>query len=98
MSINNQVPSFLGNALVGACCAILISVPLSAYFASFLGDTYLVRVWVYSGFLMWVIAGAMTIFFRTYKGEKNQLSIRFIVLWFFSVWLWPLLICFGKKR
>ena len=98
MSLNDHSPTFLGNALIGACCAILISVPLSAYLASFLGDTYLVRVWVYGGFLMWVIAGAITIFFRTYKGEKNQLSIRFIVLWFFSIWLWPLLICFGNKR
>ena len=98
MSLQNNSPSYLGNALIGAFCAILLSVPTSALLARFLGDTYLVRVWVYSGFLLWVIAGAMTIFFRTYKGEKNHLSIRFITLWFISVWFWPLLICFGKKR
>ena len=98
MSINNNTPTFLGNALIGACVAILLSVPASAFLASFLGDTYLIRVCVYCGFLVWVIAGAVTIFFRTYKGEKNHLSIRFIILWFFSVWLWPLLIIFAKKR
>ena len=98
MSINNHTPSFLGNALIGACCAILLSVPLSAYLASFLGDSYLIRVWVYGGFLLWVIAGAISIFFRTYRAETSQLSIRFIVLWFFSVWLWPILICVGTKR
>ncbi|MBO7173450.1 MAG: hypothetical protein J6V64_03855 [Burkholderiaceae bacterium] len=98
MSFNNNKPSFLGNALIGACCAILLSVPLSAYIASFLGDTYQIRVWVYGGFLLWAIAGAMTIFFRTYKGENSHLSIRFILLWFVSVWLWPLLILFAPKR
>ena len=98
MSINNHTPSFLGNALIGACCAILLSVPLSAYLASFLGDSYLIRVWVYGGFLLWVIAGAISIFFRTYRAETSQLSIRFIVLWFFSVWLWPILIYVGTKR
>ena len=70
MSLQNNSPSYLGNALIGACCAILLSVPTSACLASFLGDTYLVRVWVYSGFLLWVIAGAMTIFFGRIKVKK----------------------------
>lgn len=92
MSLPNQKPSFLGNALIGACCAIFSSVPLSAYIASFIGDTYHTRVIVYGLILLWIIAGAMTIFFKTYKSEKSSISFKFILLWFFSVWLWPLLI------
>ena len=84
MSLPNQKPSFLGNALIGACCAIFSSVPLSAYIASFIGDTYHTRVIVYGLILLWVIAGAMTIFFKTYKSEKSSISFKFILLWFFS--------------
>ena len=98
MSLKNTEPTFLGNALIGACCAIGASVPLSAYIASFIGETYQIRVWVYGLTLLWVISGAITIFFKTYRSEHKGLSLRFIFLWFFSVWLWPLLIIFGQKR
>lgn len=98
MSLKNSEPSFFGNALIGACCAIGTSVPVSAYLAAFIGDSYQVRVIVYGLILLWVISGAITIFFKTYRAETRGISIRFIVLWFFSVWLWPLLLCFGSKR
>ena len=98
MSEHSQFPSFFGNALIGACCAIALSVPVSAYLAAFLGDTYKVRVMVYGVILLWVICGAISIFFKTYKNETKKLSLRFIILWFFSVWLWPLLLIFGKNR
>lgn len=98
MSLKNSEPSFFGNALIGACCAVGTSVPVSAYLAAFIGDSYQVRVIVYGLILLWVISGAITIFFKTYRAETRGISIRFIVLWFFSVWLWPLLLCFGSKR
>ena len=90
--------TFFGNALIGACLAILTSVPVSAYIAGFIGDDYQTRVLIYGGFLLWVISGAICIFFRTYKGEKNSLSLRFVILWFFSVWLWPILLWVTKDR
>lgn len=98
MSLKNNEPSFFGNALIGACCAIGTSVPLSAFIASFIGDSYQIRVIVYGLILIWVISGAIAIFFKTYRSEKKRLSIRFIFLWFLSVWLWPLLLLFGKNR
>lgn len=98
MSLKNNEPSFFGNALIGACCAIGTSVPLSAFIASFIGDSYQIRVIVYGLILIWVISGAIAIFFKTYQSEKKQLSIRFIFLWFLSVWLWPLLLLFGQNR
>ena len=98
MPFQNDEHSFFGNALIGACCAIGASVPLSAYIASFIGDSYEIRVWVYGLTLLWVISGAITIFFKTYRSEKKALSVRFMFLWFLSVWLWPLLLVFGHKR
>lgn len=98
MSLGNNEPSFFGNALIGACCAIGTSVPISAYLAAFIGDTYFVRVIVYGLILLWVISGAITIFFKTYRSETKKLSLRFMILWFLSVWLWPLLLIFGQKR
>lgn len=98
MSLKNDESSFFGNALIGACCAIATSVPVSAYIAAFLGDTYLVRVIVYGLTLLWVICGAIAIFFKTYKVERKKLSIKFMLLWFISVWLWPLLLLAGKSR
>jgi len=53
---------------------------------------------VYGLILLWVIAGAIAIFFKTYKSESQKISLRFIFLWFLSVWLWPILIQFGKNR
>lgn len=98
MSFKSNTPNFMGNALIGACCAIISSVPLSAYIASFVGDSYNTRVIVYGLILLWVIAGAIAIFFKTYKNESQKISLRFIFLWFLSVWLWPILIQFGKDR
>ena len=80
---------FLGNALIGACLAVFTSVPLSAYFASFLGDSYTTRVLIYGVTLLWVISGAITIFFKTYKSEGSKISIRFIFLWFLSGFISP---------
>ena len=98
MSLKDNEYPFFGNALIGACCAIAASVPVSAYVASFIGDSYEVRVMVYGAILLWVISGAITIFFKTYKSEKKRLSLRFILLWFASVWLWPLLVFLGQSR
>ena len=76
MSLKDNESPFFGNALIGACCAIAASVPVSAYVASFIGDSYEVRVMVYGAILLWVISGAITIFFKTYKSEKKRLFIK----------------------
>ncbi len=91
---------FWGNALLGACLAVFASVFASAYLAAALGDTYNVRCAVYAACLVWVIAGAVTIFTKTWKNETQSFSLRFVLIWFFSVWLWPLLVAAGllKKR
>lgn len=89
---------FWGNALVAACLSVFASIFASAYLAAALGDTYEVRCMVYAGLLAWVVAGAVTIFSRTWKSETQAFSLRFIALWFVSVWLWPLLLAAGLLR
>ena len=81
-----------GSALAGACIAVVLSVPAAAFAASLLGDTYRVRALIYCGFLFWAVAGAVVVYLRTWRSEREPLSATRILLWFASVWLWPLLL------
>ena len=76
----------------------MLSVPTAAFTASFFGDTYEVRATVYGLLLLWVVTGSILIFARTYKKERKLPTPGRIFLWFASVWLWPLLLIFGKRR
>lgn len=91
MSLHTPGP-FFGSALAGACSAVVLSVPVAAWTARLLGDSYESRVTVYGCFLLWVIAGAVSVFIRTRKVERDGLTAGGILLWFASVWLWPLLL------
>lgn len=91
MSLHTPGPLF-GSALAGACSAVVLSVPVAAWTARLLGDSYESRVLVYSCFLLWVVAGAVSVFIRTRKVERDRLTPGRILLWFASVWLWPLLL------
>ena len=37
------------------------------------------------------VFGAILVYLKTWKAEKQPLSLRLILLWFLSVWMWPLL-------
>lgn len=92
MSLHPSNGNFLGPALAGACIAVVLSVPTAAWTARIIGDTYEVRAIVYCSFLLWVVCGAIYVFVQTWRGEQGQLSFGKIILWFASVWLWPLLL------
>lgn len=101
MSIRPRKPDeggFFGPALTGVCLAVVLSVPVAAYTASFFGDTYEVRAAVYGLLLLWVVTGSILIFVRTYKKERKLPTPGRVLLWFASVWLWLLLLVFGKRR
>lgn len=91
MSLQNK-NQFFGPSLIGACLAVIASIPVAAYLAAILGDTYNVRVAVYCSLLLWAVIGAVSIFLVTQKSEQKPISISRILLWFVSAWLWPLLI------
>ena len=88
---------FFGPALVGACLAVVLSVPAAAYTAAWIGDTYTKRALIYSAFLLWAFCGAAVIFAKTFRQEIKPLSLGRIFLWFASAWLWPLLLLARKK-
>lgn len=52
---------FFGPALIGACLAVVLSVPVAAYVAAIIGDTYEVRATVYGLFIGWAFIGAVCI-------------------------------------
>ena len=93
----NTGGQFFGPALVGACLAVVLSVPAAAFVAASIGDSYEMRALIYSIFLLWALIGAITIFAKTYRYETKRLTPSRILLWFVSTWVWPLLLIKRKS-
>ena len=85
-------PGINASAIIGACLAVVASVPAAAYLASLFGDTYTVRATVYCSLLLWACAGAGVIFYLTRYSDGEHLSATRLILWFVSAWLWPFLL------
>lgn len=98
MSLPNKNQRLIGASIIGACLAVISSIPLTAYLGSLFGDTYNMRVAIYGGLLLWVVVGAISIFCITYKNPNQQLSLRHILLWFVSTWLWPIPVLMSKLK
>ncbi len=97
MSLKGSSRNF-GAPLVGVCVAVLVSVPISAFLAGAVGDTYEARVAVYGGLLLWIIAGAVSVFFISKDSKRCNLSLRWFFLWFISAWLWPIPLAMHLRR
>lgn len=98
MSLKQNKTPFIGPALIGACLAVVVSVPTAAYLGALFGNSYDTRALIYCGLLLWAIVGAVSIFCITRQAEQNTLSLGHIVLWFVSAWLWPLLVIVWYTR
>lgn len=101
MSLPTKRNTFFGAALLGACLAVVASVPAAAFLAAAFGDTYNTRVLIYAGLLLWAVVGAISIFVLTKDAEDKPMAIGQILLWFVSAWLWPLLVAahlFGRRK
>ncbi len=77
---------------------MICSIPVAAYLASFLGDTYQVRVTVYCSILLWCVIGAFVVFRLMSQAKDQPLNLRHILLWVLSLWLWPLLWLTQKRK
>lgn len=95
---NSKKPQFFGANLIGACCAVITSIPLAALVGSLFGDTYNMRVTIYLGLLLWSVIGACTVYALTYQAENQNLNTGRIVQWFISTWLWPIMLLMSKRR
>jgi hypothetical protein len=86
----------LRHALAGVSLAVLLSVPLAALVARWLGDafgnTYALRAGIYGGLLLYVIVGAVVLFAKVARHETRSLSVPRLGLWLASLWLWPALL------
>ncbi len=81
-----------GIPLVGGALAVLIALPIAAFLGSF-GSTYESRSLIYILILGWTVVGAITLGLISSRGSKGkQLTIKHLLLWIVSVWVWPLLV------
>jgi hypothetical protein len=92
----------LRHALSGMGLALLASVFVAAFAGRLLGtlfgDTYGARVAVYSVLLLYVIVGAVLLFIRVAQHETRPVSAGRVLRWLLSLWLWPALLVFMRKR
>ncbi len=91
----------LRHALAGVAIALLLSVLVAAFAGQRIGDAaggdYGLRVTVYLALLAHVVAGAVVLFLRVARHETRPLSVRRVLVWFASLWLWPLLLAAGRR-
>lgn len=85
----------LRHALAGVGLALLLSVLAAAFAGSALADLfgggYGLRVALYGGLLLYVLAGAVVLFVQLAQHETTPLSFARVATWFVSLWAWPVL-------
>jgi hypothetical protein len=100
--IDNDPLWKLRHALAGVGIALLLAVLASAFAGSALADlfggSYGHRVAVYGVLLLYVVVGAGVLFAKLARHETRPLSAGRVALWFFSLWLWPLLLFAARRK
>lgn len=90
------------HALVGVALALVAAVVSAAVLGRLLGDliggTYAWRAGVYTGLLLYVVAGAVVLFAKVARHETKPLDAGRILRWYASLWLWPLLLALVRRR
>jgi hypothetical protein len=84
--------------LAGVVLAVVLSVLVAATVAGSLDGDYQARAWIYTGCVLWVVAGAIAVFAVTHRGETRPLSALRVLLWTVSIWLWPLILLRARRR
>ena len=100
---NDQDPLWkLRHALAGVAIALMLSVFAAAFAGRWIGDVsggdYGLRVTIYLVLLVHVVVGAIVLFAKVARHETRPLSARRVVVWFGSLWLWPLLLAALARR
>ncbi len=92
----------LRHALAGVALALLLSVLVAAFAGQRIGDAaggdYGLRATVYLALLAHVVVGAVVLFVRVARHETRPLSPGRVLVWFASLWLWPLLLLAAGRR
>ena len=89
MSLQRPNPSgpSLG-ALLSAVLSVLLSLIVAALIGSRVGDDYQTRALVYVSLLLWSVVGA----------GVSRPTLKRILLWTVSSWLWPLMAAAAAVR
>lgn len=99
MTYGNDPLWKLRHALAGVALALLLAVFAAALAGSVLGDAlgggYGLRAGIYAALLIYVVVGAGVLFAKLARHETRPLSLRRVLLWFVSLWVWPALLA-GK--
>ena len=92
----------LRHALAGLALALLLSLPLAALGGRVLGDlvadSYAWRAGIYAVLLAYVMTGAVLLFQRVAQHETRPLSAGRLLRWLLSLWLWPALLAWPRRR
>ena len=78
-----------GAPLAAVLIAVVVSVMVAAMLAGLLDGEYSTRALVYTGLVLWVLAGAVVMFILAHRSEGGQLSPGRVLLWTATIWLWP---------
>jgi general stress protein CsbA len=79
-----------GRSLAGVLIAVVISMLIAALIGGSLPLDYSGRAWVYTGLVVYVLAGGFVVFKLTAGAEQGGLSVGRILKWTASLWAWPL--------
>ena len=84
-------------ALASALLAVVVSMPIAALIGGLIGIDYQTRAVIYVALLGWVVCGAIVLFIGTLRAPRQPLSLRLVLVWTASIWVWPLL-WFGRRK
>jgi hypothetical protein len=91
----------LRHALLGLMGALALSVPIAALLGRWLGDawgdSYALRAGIYGALLLYVVVGTGVLFVRVARHETQAISLRRLLLWLASLWLWPALLLARRR-
>ena len=87
-----------GSALAAVILAVVLSIMVAAMIAGQIDAEYQTRALVYTGFVLWVLFGAVVVFVLAHRGEAGRLSIVRVLLWAASIWLWPVFLLLRRRR
>jgi len=88
---------FIG-PLAGVVLAVLLSMVVAATVAGNMEGDYDTRAMIYTVAVVWVVVGAVVMFWLTRGAESAALSVGRVLLWTASIWLWPVFALLYRRR
>ena len=88
----------LGPALAGVLLAVMASLLIAAFVGAAIGSDYETRSGIYLALVAWTVTGGVALFVATSRAEHGPLTVRSVLLWTASLWIWPVLLLLHHRR